>query len=161
MPQWTFSLLICMSTRDTAGFQNVLHWHSIQPLLLGLELQMLEINMQIKAKGASLSPLPLILFRNISEGVSTACPPCSIRPPCCKMLVKPFSLKSALGTMGTSLTRPVSLWHQPLNTAVQYLMVRLALTIPCRTHLQWVRHTTSSMQRFLPLVAVIPGIRLV
>lgn len=110
--------------------------------------------MQIRAKGASLSSLLLILYRNISEGGSTACPPCSIRPPCCKMLAKPFSLKSALGTTGTSLTRPVSLWHRPHSTAARCLTVRLALTIPCRTRLQWVRHT-SSKQPFLPLVAVI------
>ena len=31
--------------------------------------------------------------------------------------------------MATSLMQPVNLWHQRLNTAVQYLMVRLALSV--------------------------------
>ncbi|XP_052042593.1 myoferlin-like isoform X1 [Apodemus sylvaticus] len=38
------------------------------------------------------------------------------------MSVRPFSSKSASGTMATSLMQPVTLWHQQLNTAVQCLM---------------------------------------
>lgn len=84
----------------------------------------------MRAKGISLSLCVFILYRNTSGGGNTACLPCSIQPPCCKTLARPFSLKSALGTMATSLTRPVSLWHQPHSTAVPYLMVRLTPTIP-------------------------------
>ncbi|XP_052028070.1 myoferlin-like isoform X2 [Apodemus sylvaticus] len=38
------------------------------------------------------------------------------------MSVRPFSSKSATGTMATSLMQPVTLWHQQLNTAAQCLM---------------------------------------
>lgn len=97
----------------------------------------------------------LILCRNISEGGSTACPPCSIQPPCCKMLARPSSLRSALGTMATSLTRPVSHWHQQLNTAVPSLMVRLTMIILSYACLQWLYPRTGSMHSILTLAAII------
>lgn len=71
-------------------------------------------------------------------------------------------MKSALGTMATSLMRPVNPWRQQLNTAVQYLMVRLVLSVLSYVFLLTVGTSWDRKHNYtFPLVVIMPSISLV